>query len=138
MISRREARILAVQALYAWDFSRGDLEGLLELPWFEKRDSQLEEDLLFTRTLIKGSVEYLDEIDSLIARQSQNWEIDRFNRVDLAILRMSVYAMRWHPEIPLSVTINEAVEIAREFGTDDSYRFVNGILDGIRKNPEGA
>lgn len=133
MISRRKARILAFQALYAWDVCRDNLSQILGFAWFEPKKHTEEEDLLFSRVLVSGAVEHIEQIDGLIATHTKNWEIKRLNRVDLAILRMSVYALLYHTEVPPNVTIDEAIEIAREFGTDESYRFVNGILDSIRK-----
>ncbi|MDR0312831.1 MAG: transcription antitermination factor NusB [Treponema sp.] len=122
MASRRKGRILAFQALYAWDLS-GKKPDDQELPEF-------------SRLLIAGTVENISAIDKMIRKHLQNWDISRLNRVDLAVLRISVYALMYQPDTAPSIVIDEAIGISKEFGTDDSYRFVNGVLDGIRKSLE--
>ena len=91
----------------------------------------------FSRLLVIGTVTHIANVDSMIQKHLVNWEISRLNRVDLAILRMSVYTLMFQGEMPPSVVIDEAVEISREFGSDDSYRFVNGVLDSVRKALSG-
>jgi N utilization substance protein B len=73
-------------------------------------------------------------VDGAIKRHLEHWDFSRLNKVDQAILRVSVYCLLYQPSIPASVTIDEAIDIAKEYGTDDSYRFINGVLDGIRKD----
>jgi N utilization substance protein B len=87
----------------------------------------------FSRLLIVGTIENIKAIDGMIKKHLQHWDITRLNRVDLAILRMSVYTLLYQNEIAPSIVIDEAIGISREFGTDDSFRFVNGVLDNIRK-----
>lgn len=129
--NRRKARILAFQALYSYDISAAQLEDLFQYSWVKE---ELSDDIkTFSSFLIKGAVDNLDEIDELIKGSLQNWDFDRLEKVSLAILRMSIYALRYQKDIPPKVVIDEAVEITKEFGTDDSYRFVNGILDNIKK-----
>lgn len=135
MASRRKARILAFQALYAWEASGMTREELLAFPWLEesKRD-QLEEDLaVFSRLMIAGTLECLDEIDAAIKRHLAHWPFERLKKVDLAILRVGAYSLLHQNDIPARITIDEAIEIAKEFGTDDSFKFINGVLDGIHK-----
>jgi N utilization substance protein B len=139
MASRRKGRILAFQALYSWDtgYSQtGDKsipEGLLDFPWHKQTKPLEEETTVFSRRLITGTIENIDAVDSMISKHLENWELKRLNRVDLAVLRMSVFALMFQTEIHPSIVIDEAVELSKEFGTDDSYRFVNGVLDSIRK-----
>jgi N utilization substance protein B len=139
MASRRKGRILAFQALYSWDalYNQTDKasipEGLLDFSWAHQEEALDEETTAFPRLLVTGTVENISAVDSMIQGHLQNWEIKRLNRVDLAVLRMSVYTLMFRTEIPPSVVIDEAIEISREFGTDDSYRFVNGVLDAVRK-----
>jgi N utilization substance protein B len=90
----------------------------------------------FSRLLIAGTVENISAIDKMIRKHLQNWDISRLNRVDLAVLRISVYALMYQPDTAPSIIINEAIGISKEYGTDDSYRFINGVLDGIRKSLE--
>jgi len=87
----------------------------------------------FSRLLIGGTVENVKAIDRMIKDHLENWDISRLNRVDLAILRMSVYTLLYQNEIAPSIVIDEAIGISKEFGTDDSFRFVNGVLDSIRQ-----
>jgi N utilization substance protein B len=135
MGSRRKARIIAFQALFGWDMNRVSPEELTQFQWLdEERKERLDEETLsFARLIVAGVVENLDTIDAAIRFQLENWDFSRLARVDLAILRMSVYSLFYLKEIPPSVTIDEAVDIVKEFGSDDSYRFINGVLDGIRK-----
>jgi N utilization substance protein B len=86
----------------------------------------------FSRLLIAGTIENIKAIDTLIKKHLQHWDFSRLNRVDLAILRMSVYSLMYQQDIAPSIVIDEAIGISREFGTDDSFRFVNGVLDSIR------
>jgi N utilization substance protein B len=80
-----------------------------------------------------GTIENIHAVDSMIGQHLKNWELSRLNRVDLAILRMSAYALMYQKDTPASVVINEAIGISREFGTDESFRFINGVLDSIHR-----
>ena len=122
--NRRKARILAFQALYSYDISAGSLEDLFQYDWV--REEVSDDIKTFSSFLVKGAVDNLDEIDELIKSSLRNWDFDRLEKVSLAILRMSIYALKYQKDIPPKVVIDEAVEITKEFGTDDSYRFVNG------------
>ena len=135
MASRRKGRILAFQALYCWESSHIPVEELMAFSWLgaEKRAGLGEDTAAFSRLLITGAVENISAIDAIIKEHLQNWDITRLNRVDLAILRMSVYTLMYQNEIAPSIVIDEAIGISREFGTGDSFRFVNGVLDNIRK-----
>jgi N utilization substance protein B len=97
---------------------------LLDLLWLdaEKREALDEGTAMFTRHLISGTVENIGEVDALIKKHLRNWDFSRLNRVDLAILRMSVYSLIHQEDVPASIVIDEAVDISKEFGTDDSYR----------------
>ena len=140
MASRRKGRILAFQALYAWDLSgllpsgsraAGSAPESAEIPDWENFPD-------FSKLLVTGTIENITAIDSMIRGHLENWDFSRLNRVDLAILRISVYALMFQPETSPSITINEAISISKEFGTNDSYRFINGVLDGILKSLETA
>jgi N utilization substance protein B len=139
MASRRKGRILAFQALYSWDarYSQtGDTsipEGLLDFSWAANNVLLDGEITAFSRLLVTGTVENITGVDSMIGKHLQNWDLKRLNRVDLAVLRMSAYCLMFQNDIAPSIVIDEAVEISKEFGADDSYRFVNGVLDSIRK-----
>jgi len=149
MASRRKGRILAFQALYFWDTlsadekskkdNRASIEELTGFEWLEEeKRNKLDEGICtFSRILISGTIEYIGDIDDIIKKHLENWDITRVNRVDLAILRISVYTLMFQKEIAPSIVIDEAIGISREFGTDDSYRFINGVLDSIRKTLQG-
>ena len=120
MGNRRKARILAFQTLYSWDISSRSVEDLLNFDWAGEELS--EEIRIFAGFLIKGTIENKAEIDSQIKDSLKNWDFDRLEKVSLAILRMSIYALMYQKDIPPKVVIDEAVEITKEYGTDDSYR----------------
>ena len=136
MASRRKGRILAFQALYCWESAHIPVEELLTFSWLEteKRDGIDEGIAAFSRLLITGTIENIRSVDQLIQKHLQNWDFSRLNRVDLAILRLSVYTLMYQKDIAPSIVIDEAIGISKEFGTDDSFRFVNGVLDGIRRS----
>lgn len=135
MASRRKARILAFQALYAWEVSHVPLAELLGFSWAEEKLDQMEEELLsFSKFIIVGAVENLTAIDAAIKKHLSHWPFERIKKVDLAILRMGAYCLMFQHDIPAGITIDEAIEISKEFGSDDSYKFINGVLDGIRKD----
>jgi N utilization substance protein B len=138
MASRRKGRIFAFQALYFWESSspeetcRVPVEELITFAWVEKEKLLDESLVVFSSALVAGTIENIGEIDTLIQKHLENWDITRLNRVDLAVLRMSAYTLMFQ-DYPPSIVIDEAIGICREYGTDDSYKFVNGVLDSIRK-----
>jgi N utilization substance protein B len=127
--SRRKGRELALQILYAMDMNpsgqQPSPEQLLE-------DEGVDFDALdFAQELVRGVGENRDLIDRKINEKSKNWAIPRMAKVDLNILRMATYELLLRSEIPKNVTINEAIEVSKKFGTADSSAFINGILDEI-------
>jgi transcription antitermination protein NusB len=142
MGARRKGRIIAFQTLYRYDLSGASLAELLDFSWMDsdRAEKTQPEALTFARLLIQGSLENLPEIDGIISGQLENWDFQRLNKVDLALLRLSVYCLLHQGDIPPTVTIDEAVDISKTYGTADSYRFVNGVLDGVRKklSPAGG
>lgn len=136
MGSRRRGRILAVQALYSWDISRTPVGELVTFSWQRENEPETPDEATtaFAALLVAGTVENIEPVDRTIRKRLEHWDFNRLSKVDLAILRMSVYCLLFLKDIPSSVVIDEAVDISKEFGTDESYRFINGVLDGIRKN----
>jgi N utilization substance protein B len=147
MGARRKGRILAFQTLYAYELCARVLPGapgtgktpdllLLGFPWIDEsaQEKSNQESIDFARLIAAGTIENLAEIDKQIKIQLEHWDFSRLNKVDQAILRIGVYSLLFQKDIPASVTIDEAVDISKEYGTDESYRFINGVLDGIRKN----
>lgn len=127
---RHRARIAAFQALYSWDIVGGHSYEIEHFKWIDKIERD-EDFLLFARTLYSTATENIKHIDSLIANHLDHWSIERLFKVDIALLRLSVSCMLYHNDIPVNVTINEAIEIAKKFGDSNSRAFVNGILDKI-------
>jgi N utilization substance protein B len=135
MASRRKGRILAFQTLYSWEVSRRAAGDVLNLSWLEKEKQEaFSPDIAdFSRLLAEGTIENIQAVDAMIRSHLVRWDFSRLKRVDLAVLRISVYTLMYQPDIHPSIVIQEAIEICNEFGTDESYRFVNGVLDSIRK-----
>lgn len=129
-----------MQAMYSWDVGNTDPSTLLQFPWYatvhssETDDSQ--DDLSFPQLIVRGTLERIEDVDALITTQLEHWDMERLARVDLAILRVGTYCLLCQPDIPTHVTIDEAVELAKELSTEEAYRFINGVLDGIRKRIE--
>ncbi|WP_461246601.1 transcription antitermination factor NusB [Treponema sp. R6D11] len=134
MASRRKSRILAFQALYFWESNKVPVEELISFAWLdEEKLKNLDEGMaVFSRMIIAGAIENIEAIDDMIKKHLQNWDISRLNRVDLAILRISVYTLMFQNDISPSIVIDEAIGICVEYGANDSYKFVNGVLDSIR------
>ena len=138
MASRRKGRILAFQALYCWESTHTAVDELMTFPWADSGKPLDTGVADFSRLLIAGTIENIKTVDAMIKKHLQNWDFSRLNRVDLAILRMSVYSLMYQQDIAPSIVIDEAIGISREFGIDDSFRFVNGVLDSIRITLQGS
>jgi len=87
----------------------------------------------YAQTLVEGTLDHLEEIDELIRRQAEHWRLERMPAVDRNILRLAVFEFLYEMDVPKLVILDEAIELAKEFGTEQSGRFVNGVLDGILK-----
>lgn len=155
MLYRRDARELALQALFYIDISKGEPLELFELfcldfadvlnskvvdlDQMESKDSDAhkerehDDQKPFFIDLVKGVIQYKDQIDALIHSSSKNWKISRMPIVDRNIMRIALYEILYCSDIPAKVSINEAVDIGKEYGTDESGAFINGILDRIRE-----
>ena len=133
--SRHRAREAAVQMLYQWEVGRVSMHEVLQTFWSHPPEgSVLTDDLrTFATSLATGTAEHVAEIDPLIVNAAEHWRIERMNVLDRLILRLAVYEFLHEPETPGKVIINEALELARSFSADDSVRFINGILDAIRR-----
>jgi N utilization substance protein B len=117
-----------MQFLYQWSInSSDDLAGELHL--FFKELPKPRDYYGFAEELIHGAVQHLEEIDTIIRSYLRNWDFDRIARVDLAILRLAIYEMLKRRDIPPVVSINEAIDLSKEYSIPDAKRFINGILD---------
>jgi len=155
MGKRREARERAVQFLFQYDLNPSEnLDSALAHFWQSQRADVIAEDKqnatwgqktelpppgleeaalrLFSEPLIRGTIEHREKLDEYIRRHAANWEINRIAAVDRNILRLAIFEMIFREDIPPVVSINEAVDIAKKFSTQESGKFVNGLLDKIR------
>src|SRR6266702_3833071 len=155
MGKRREARERAVQFLFQHELNPPeDIEAALNQFWESQRGAAIAEDKgaatwgqaielppptadeaairLFADPLIRGTLEYRDEADNVIKKHAKNWDLHRIAAVDRNILRLAIYEMLHRDDIPPVVSINEAVDVAKKFSTQDSGKFVNGILDKVK------
>jgi len=135
---RRKAREIALQVLYEIDVLQIGPDEALDLFWnnFEAP----EEARAFSSELVEGATLHQEEIDGFIAACSDHWSLDRMSRVDRNILRMAVYELLYCTDIPPKVTLNEAIDLGKEFGSENSGSFINGVLDALYaklKNEDG-
>ena len=129
MHQRRKAREVALQVLYELDVQMIGLGEAIELFWANFEAS--EEARKFSSLLIEGAWNNREQIDSLISDSSENWTIARMSRVDKSILRMAVYELLFCRDIPPKVTLNEAIDLGKVYGSENSGAFINGILDAL-------
>jgi N utilization substance protein B len=131
-MKRRKAREHALQILFQLDIRKEKPSALmLKRFWAEYNPDDEVKD--FAEEIVKGTYKHLPKINDLIHQCAKNWSIDRMAVVDRNVLRMAIYEILYRIDIPTSVTINEAIEIAKKFGTDESGSFVNGILDRVAR-----
>jgi transcription antitermination protein NusB len=132
-MSRRQAREVALQALFQLDFNEGKQEAAVEAALGESV-VLADKDREYAKSIVEGAQCNLAEIDALITKHSREWKVARMSGVDRNITRIAVFEMKFGAEtIDPKIIINEAVEMAKKFGTDDSGRFVNGILGAMLK-----
>ena len=136
---RHRAREAALQILYQWEVGKAEVDRAIEtffdLQW---ADAKPPEDAFreFAAALASDTVKRLNEVDTLIAESAENWRPERMAVIDRLIIRMAVCEFIRDKELPHAVVINEALELARTFSTEDAVKFINGMLDGIRKKME--
>ncbi|MDJ0815195.1 MAG: transcription antitermination factor NusB [Desulfobacterales bacterium] len=130
MGTRRQARELAMQALFFMDM-RGDVSARM-LESFCENFRPPKKARPFFMTLVNGVINGRDKLDAVIERFSKNWKISRMSCVDRNVMRVAVFELTSCDDIPPKVTINEAVDIGKKFGTEESGAFINGIMDSIR------
>jgi N utilization substance protein B len=126
---RREGRELALTYLYQLDLGVEDIASVEASIGRERKSSSRVKQ--FARQLVRGVWARKEEVDRLISANLTHWKLERLTRTDRGLLRMAVYEMRFDPEVPGKVAINEAVEIGKKFGGEESARFLNGVLDAI-------
>lgn len=141
-MSRKLAREIGIKLLYQLDFEdmkisqetdviiKGFLEALSDETTLKGFDN---DDATYINNVIDGTISNLDKIDETIEKYSKEWTINRIAKVDLAILRLAIYEILFRSDIPKEVSINEAVELAKKYGSEDSKAFINGILGNVVK-----
>jgi N utilization substance protein B len=134
---RRKAREVALQFLYQLDL-HGETDPTPHEADFWARHPVDAETRAFASALVRGATSRHAEVDSIIAQYTEHWDIERMAVVDRNILRLAVYELLEHPSVPPKVAINEAIEISKKFGTGESSRFINGILDRVHKELRAA
>lgn len=150
---RRDNRVAAVQFLYMWESNPSDNLPIALERFFTNvpRDEQTEEEnaeapaapahpqpirnreyYSFAEDLVNGVITNLDDVDEIIKQYTKNWDFKRIARIDLAILRLAIYEMKYRKDIPPIVSINEAIDLSKTFSIGESRRFINGILDQFK------
>ena len=133
--TRHHAREAAVQMLYQWEVARSDIEDVLHTFWTANlpgSESATEAIRGFAEQLVRYTVGHLDKIDPLITETAEHWRLSRMAALDRLILRLAIGEFL-HGETPHNVVINEALELAKTFSGEDSTKFINGILDAVKK-----
>ena len=132
MRKRTKAREYALQILYAVDITKDDPKECVENFW-DGSDESSDEVKAFAGALVLGVCDNIKKINSLITKHATNWQLDRMAVIDRNVLRLATYELLFVEDIPPKVSINEAIDIAKKFGGNDSGKFVNGVLDKINK-----
>jgi N utilization substance protein B len=128
---RRDGRVAALQYLFSWSLNAP--KNLAEdLRTFFDNQEQPREHYAFGEELIHGTIEHIEEIDTRIKALAHNWEFDRIAKIDLGILRIAIFEMIYRNDIPPVVSINEAIDLSKQFSNADAKRFINGILDRLK------
>ena len=140
-MSRHRSRQRALQILYQWDMRQAPTEEAIaafysSLYTEESPGARLQPDH-FMEALVRGAIPLVPDLDSSIARHSEHWRLDRMSTVDRNILRLALYELRTNTNPP-AVVIDEAIELARRFSGEESVRFINGVLDALRKEMEAG
>ena len=144
-MGRRQARRLAFQMIYQIDVGNSNVEDV-EMIWSEylsaadrelnlrkeKNGTLDDEDEAFLKTLVRGVIDNKEEIDALLDNELKSWKIERVFSVDKNLLRLAVYEFLYLDEVPVKVTMNEAIEMAKKFGSEESPSFVNGVLANLK------
>jgi len=137
MPSRSRSRQRALQILFLWDARRQPVDEAIAAYYGTLFASERPEPDAFANALVHGTVEHLADVDDRITRHAEHWRMERMPAVDRNILRLAVYEMT-RGGTPAAVTIDEALELARKFSSEESVQFINGVLDAIYREMPGA
>lgn len=137
--ARTLARERALQALYQVDLAQAEPAEALRIAWAAD-DSGTPPDgasIDFAESLVQGVLKHRADLDALLDRCSHHWRVERMSRIDRNILRLGAYELTATPEIPMNIVLNEAIELAKRYGSEDSRAFINGILDRVAAEAAG-
>ncbi len=130
---RRLAREIALQALYVADVAHTPALEAFAIVTRREGEAVDDETLIFARELALGAIERVEQLDLTIQEQAANWSMVRMAAVDRNVLRLAAYELETRPDTPVGVIIDEAIEIVRKYSTEEATRFINGILDSLKK-----
>lgn len=139
MSNRHLGRAIIMQSLYQWDFRNKDMAEMQKA--LEKNLAEFApefDDIEFLEQTASGILTNIDAIDALISKYAPQWPIQQITLVDRNVLRIGVYELKFNPEIPARVAINEAIELAKTFGGESSGKFINGVLGAILRDMNTA
>jgi N utilization substance protein B len=131
---RRQGREAALQILYFWEVGRAQPQSAIEAYFAEHQPEAEPPVVAFASRLVHGTVAEIEALDRLIEQHARHWRVERLAVIDRLILRLAIWELRHEPDTPAAVVLNEALELARRFSGEDAVRFVNGVLDSVRKN----
>jgi len=128
-MSRKQSREFAMQLLYQMELRGGDDKAeQLELAFEESERAYTANDRSYIEDVVNGVFSHLPELDAVVEGNARGWKLSRLAKIDLSILRLCIYEIKYRDDIPFTISINEAVELAKKYGTEDSGSFINGIL----------
>ena len=131
---RTQARECALQILYQYEMNPEPMPEILKKFWSQQDETFSEDIRSFAEKIALGTVEHQEEIDKVVERYADNWELSRMAMIDRNIMRFATYELLYLADVPPKVTLNEAVNLAKKFSQEESGKFVNGILDSARKD----
>jgi len=136
-MSRKQSREFAMQLLYQMELRGGDDRSeQLELAFEESERAYSVNDRAYIEDIIDGVFSHLTELDAVVEGNARGWKLSRLAKIDLSILRLCIYEIKYRDDIPFTISINEAVELAKKYGTEDSGSFINGILSNAVPSEE--
>ena len=131
-MSRIETREAVVFFIYQYEFRSENIEDQIKI--YVENNQDLEEDIEYFRSTVTGIIDNREALDESITKYLKNWTLDRIPKLDKAILETAIYEISYNDDIPTGVAINEAVKLAKKYGTDDSYSYINGVLSSYEKS----
>jgi N utilization substance protein B len=133
---RRQAREAALQILYFWEVGRTQPGAAIDA-YFQEHQADADDAVVtFAASIVMGTAKEVEDLDALIGQHLKHWRIERLAVIDRSILRMAAWELLHENDTPAAVVMNEALELARRFSTEDAVAFINGVLDGIRRTLE--